>query len=77
MSLGSSCHKILEFWFGFHNLLELLSKSFKITLIDLHYALQVSELATFVLETCRFVEFSNEKSLSFGAKILEFEFLGP
>ena len=58
-------------------MLEFLSKSSKTTPIHLHYVLHISLLTTFVLETCRFDEFSNKKSLSYGAKIPEFEFLGP
>ena len=69
--------KFLSFGLSFQKLLDFLSKSFKITL-SISLTLCTSNFITgnFFLKTCRFVEFSNEKSLSFGAKILEFEFLG-
>ena len=77
LSFGLVPIKFLSFGLSFQKLLEYLSKSFKITLIHLQSVLHISLLATFVLGTCRIVEFLNKKSLSFGAKILEFEFLGP
>lgn len=52
-------------------MLEYLSKSFKTTLIHLHYVLHISLLETLVLETAD-LETGNFGLLSFQIKILEF-----